>query len=50
VELDFSCLTEGAPNVLDNIAKSDPESKEDRGTTSVVEAIPDEIRAMLPKV
>jgi D-alanine-D-alanine ligase len=50
VELDFSGLPEGALKVLDNKAKWDTESKEYRGTKSVVATLPDELRARLQKV
>ena len=50
IELDFSGLPEGAPQVMDSKAKWDEESVEYKGTKSVLADLPDELRARLQKV
>jgi D-alanine-D-alanine ligase len=50
IEVDFSGLPEGAPRVLDSKAKWDENSKEYKGTRSVLAQLPDELRARLQKV
>jgi D-alanine-D-alanine ligase len=50
IEVDFSGLPEGAPKVLDSKAKWDENSKEYKGTRSVLAQLPDEMRARLQKV
>ena len=50
IELDFSGLPEGAPQVMDSKAKWDEESAEYKGTKSVLADLPDELRARLQKV
>ena len=50
IEMDFSGLPEGVPQVLDSKAKWDERSKEYKGTKSVLADLPDELRARLQKV
>jgi D-alanine-D-alanine ligase len=50
IELDFSGLPEGAPQVMDSKAKWDEDSVEYKGTKSVLADLPDELRARLQKV
>jgi D-alanine-D-alanine ligase len=50
IEMDFSGLPDGAPRVADAAAKWDENSKEYKGTRSVLAQIPDELRARLQKV
>jgi D-alanine-D-alanine ligase len=50
IELDFSGLPEGAPQVMDSKAKWDEGSVEYKGTKSVLADLPDELRARLQKV
>jgi len=49
VEVDFSGLPEGAPQILGTEAKWQPESAELKGTKSILPEIPDELRAKLQK-
>ena len=50
MEMDFSGLPKGAPRVLDAKAKWAMNSKEYKGTRSIVADVPDELRARLQKV
>ena len=50
IEVDFTGFPEGVPKVLDSKAKWDEESKEYKGTKSVLANLPDELRARLQKV
>ena len=50
VEVDFTGFPEGVPKVLDSKAKWDENSKEYKGTKSVLANLPDELRAKLQKV
>ena len=50
VEVDFTGFPEGQPKVLDSRAKWNEQSKEYKGTRSVIADIPDELRAKLQKV
>ncbi|HEY2739388.1 MAG TPA: ATP-grasp domain-containing protein [Thermoanaerobaculia bacterium] len=49
VEVDFSGLPEGAPQILGTEAKWQPESAEFKGTKSILPELPDELRAKLQK-
>jgi D-alanine-D-alanine ligase len=49
IELDFSGMPEGAVKVADAAAKWDEDSKEYKGTRSVIADVPDELRARLQK-
>lgn len=50
IEVDFTGFPEGVPKVLDSKAKWDEDSKEYKGTKSVLANLPDELRARLQKV
>ncbi|MEO7137685.1 MAG: D-alanine--D-alanine ligase [Gemmatimonadales bacterium] len=50
IEVDFTGFPEGVPKVLDSKAKWDENSKEYKGTKSVLANLPDELRAKLQKV
>jgi D-alanine-D-alanine ligase len=50
IEVDFTGFPEGVPKVLDSKAKWDEDSKEYKGTKSVLANLPDELRAKLQKV
>lgn len=50
IEMDFSGLPDGAPQVLDSKAKWDKNSVEYKGTKAVLATIPDELKAKLLKV
>jgi D-alanine-D-alanine ligase len=49
VEVDFSGLPEGAPQILGKEAKWQPDSPEFKGTKSILPELPDELRAKLQK-
>jgi D-alanine-D-alanine ligase len=49
-EMDFSGLPEGSPHILDAKAKWATNSKEFKGTKSIMPDLPDELRARLQKV
>jgi D-alanine-D-alanine ligase len=49
VEVDFSGLPEGAPQILGKEAKWQPDSPEFKGTKSILPDLPDELRAKLQK-
>jgi D-alanine-D-alanine ligase len=49
VEVDFSGLPEGAPQILGTEAKWQPDSPEFKGTKSILPELPDELRAKLQK-
>jgi len=49
VEVDFSGLPEGAPQILGTEAKWQPDSVEFKGTKSILPELPDELRAKLQK-
>jgi D-alanine-D-alanine ligase len=49
VEVDFSGLPEGAPQILGKEAKWQPDSAEFKGTKSILPDLPDELRAKLQK-
>lgn len=50
IEVDFTGFPEGVPKVLDSKAKWDENSKEYKGTKSVLANLPGELRAKLQKV
>jgi D-alanine-D-alanine ligase len=50
IEMDFSGLPDGAPQVLDSKAKWDKNSVEYKGTKAVLADLPDELKAKLLKV
>jgi D-alanine-D-alanine ligase len=50
IEVDFSKLPDDTPRILDSKAKWDEDSKEYKGTTTVLADLPDELRARLQKV
>jgi D-alanine-D-alanine ligase len=50
IEMDFSGLPDGAPRVMDQAAKFDENSKEYKGTRTVLATVSDELRARLTKV
>jgi D-alanine-D-alanine ligase len=50
IEVDFTGFPEGVPKVMDSKAKWDENSKEYKGTKSVLATLPDELRARLQKV
>jgi D-alanine-D-alanine ligase len=50
IEVDFSGMPDGAPNIYDSNAKWETDSKEYKGTKAVIADIPDELRARLQKV
>jgi len=49
VEVDFSGMPDGAPQILGTEAKWQPESAEFKGTKSILPELPDELRAKLQK-
>jgi D-alanine-D-alanine ligase len=50
IEVDFSGMPDGAPNIYDSNAKWETDSKEYKGTKAVIADVPDELRARLHKV
>jgi D-alanine-D-alanine ligase len=50
IEIDYSGMPAGAPNIFDAKAKWDVDSAEYKGTKAVVAELPDELRARIQKI